>query len=261
MTARRSGQSASRRSVPGCAVMAAVVLSFAAVRGAQAADAAADIADLRRQAAELGRKLERLEDGQAIERLQRAYGYYVDKAQWPEVADLFADNGTLEIGGRGIFVGRARVLEYLVTGLGPVGMSTRRGQILNHQQLQPVVTVAPDGRTAEGRWSAFVMAAGPGEGWGHVTYENDYVKQNGVWKIARLHAPFNVYTSYKGGWKTAATPNTRPDSFLPPPDLPPSVVYLTYPSFYVEPFHYPNPVTGRPMPAPHPAAGGMAKMR
>ncbi len=31
-------------------------------------------------------------------------------------------------------------------------------------------------------------------------------------------------------------------------------MYLTYPSYYVEPFHYPNPVTGKPMPAPSPRA-------
>ena len=44
-------------------------------------------------------------------------------------------------------------------------------------------------------------------------------------------------------------------------DRPPTVVLLTYPSFYVAPYHYPNPVTGRPMPPPNPAAGGMAPMK
>src|SRR5690606_33682898 len=53
--------------------------------------------------ANLVRQVERLEDENAIENLQRTYGFYVDKAMWKEAADLFADNGTLEIGGRGVF--------------------------------------------------------------------------------------------------------------------------------------------------------------
>jgi hypothetical protein len=52
--------------------------------------------------------------------------------------------------------------------------------------------------------------------------------------------------------------NTFPEKWPPYPDLPPTVTYLAYPSYYVEPFHYPNPVTGNPMPAPDPRAGGMA---
>ena len=32
----------------------------------------------------------------------------------------------------------------------------------------------------------------------------------------------------------------------PPPDLPPTTIYLTYPAYYIVPFHYPNPVTGKP---------------
>lgn len=204
-----------------------------------------------------------LSDRLQIEKIQRAYGYYVDKAQWPDVAALFAASGTYEIGGRGIFIGPKRVLEYLVTGLGPIGMGSREGQVLNHQQFQGIVDVAPDGRTARGRWTAFIMGgSAKGSGiWGDAYYENTYVKDHGIWKFDHVRAAFNMYAPYKGGWKDGSVPNTRPDSFPPPPDLPPSQVYLTYPSFYVLPFHYPNPVTGRPAPPPNPAAGGTAPMR
>jgi hypothetical protein len=216
-------------------------------------------ADLKRAVSDLnalGVAVGRLEDRAAVEKLQRAYGYYVDKAMWPEISNLFAQNGTLEIGGRGVFVGQQRVLDYLVTGLGPIG--PQKGQVINHQQFQGIVDIAPDGATARGRWTALVMGTGV---WGDVTYENQYVKQGGIWKMAKLHAPFNMYALYKEGWETSAIPETRPDSFLPPPDLPPTVVLLTYPSFYVEPYHYPNPVTGKPMPRPNPTAGGTAPMR
>ena len=109
--------------------------------------------------------------------------------------------------------------------------------------------------TAEQRCIAFVMSSG---GWGHVYYENDYEKVNGVWRMKKLHGPFNMYSGYKLGWLDDVTINTFPEKWPPYPDLPPTVMYLTYPSYYVEPFHYPNPVTGKPMPAPSPRAGGEA---
>jgi hypothetical protein len=219
------------------------------------AGAPADLAAAREELAALGHRIELLRDHNAIDKIQRAYGYYVDKAQWYDIADLFQQKGTLEIGGRGVFVGKARVLEYMLKAFGNPG--PKRGSIINHQQFQGLVDVAPDGRTGAGRWTAFVMG---GAVWGDVTYENRYVKEDGIWKFSREYAPFNMYTQYKDGWAVSAVPHTRPDSFPPPPDLPPSTVSLTYPSFFVNPYHYPNPVTGRPMPPPNPAAGGVAPM-
>jgi hypothetical protein len=81
-------------------------------------------------------------------------------------------------------------------------------------------------------------------GWGDVIYENSYVKEDGIWKIASIRAPFVMYSSAEG-WAKVTTPNTRPESFPPPPDRMPTEVYLTYPSQYIVPFHYPNPVTGK----------------
>lgn len=188
----------------------------------------------------LGKRLERLEDANAVEIVQRTYGYFVDKGMWTEVSDLFAENGTYEIGGRGVFVGRKRVLEYLQVGLGQERPA--EGRLINHMQFQPIVTVSDDGKTAKLRMKALVMSSG---GWGDVIYENSYVKEKGVWKIASIRAPFVMYSS-NDGWAKVTTPNTRPESFAPPPDRMPTEVYLTYPSPYIVPFHYPNPVTGKP---------------
>jgi hypothetical protein len=240
----------------------AALLLFQAGDSVLAAPASGELPALKQQADALGRRIELLKAHAQIEKIQRAYGYYVDKAQWPQIAALFADQGHYEIGGRGIFIGQKRVLEYLVTGLGPIGIENHQGSLLNHQQLQGIVDVAPDGRHAWGRWTAFVMGGGPNPPavWGDVTYENEYVDDNGVWKVLKIRAPFNMYTVYPKGWGEYGTPHTRPDSFPPPPDLPPTEVSLTYPGFYVTPYHYPNPVTGKPMPPPNPAAGGVAPM-
>ena len=201
----------------------------------------------------LGARIERLEDLTEVEIVQNAYGYYVDKAQWRSLANLFDDDATLEIGGKGVFLGRERVFEYMTTGLGPIGPT--EGLLYDHQQFQCLPTIHEDGVTAEARCIAFVMSSG---GWGHNYYENDYVKEDGVWKMKKLHGPFNMYSGYKVGWLDDVIVNTFPEKFKPWPDLPPTVIYLTYPNYYIEPFHYPNPVTGKPMPAPDPAAGGEA---
>lgn len=207
----------------------------------------------------LRERISRLEDHDAIEKVQRAYGYYVDKNLWRDVANLFAEDGTLEIGGRGVFVTRPHILAYLQS-LGPEGPSP--GFLMNHQQFQGIVSVDPGGHTASGRWTAFVMAGrAPDADWGVVVYENRYAKVNGVWQIKVLHAPFTMYTDYKDGWAKSASPITRPDSWTPPPDYPPSVLHNNYPSFHVEPYHYANPVTGNPFQKPNPAAGGIAPMR
>ncbi len=60
---------------------------------------------------------------------------------------------------------------------------------------------------------------------------------------ARVRALHHV--SSWAGWGKDALNNTWPDKFNPAPDLPPSTIYLTYPAYYIIPYHYPNPVTGK----------------
>jgi hypothetical protein len=221
--------------------------------GASAGAAEVDLRSLEKQLNDVGTRIQRLQDLTEVEILQHAYGYYVDKAQWRSLADLFAEDATLEIGGKGVFTGKARVFEYMTVGLGPIG--PRNNSLIDHQQFQCLPTIHDDAVTAEARCIAFVMSSG---GWGHVYYEDDYIKENGVWKFKKLHGPFNMYAGYKLGWVDNVIVNTFPEKFPPWPDLPPTIIYLAYPSYYIEPFHYPNPVTGKQMPPPSPRAGGTA---
>jgi hypothetical protein len=189
----------------------------------------------------LFRRVELLEDENTIENLQRIYGFYMDKMLWKEAADLFASDATLEIGGQGVFFGKPRILEYL-TLLEPDGIAY--GKLFNRLQLQPIVHVAPDGNSARGRWR-FLVEFGEFEKkavWGGGTYENEYIKKDGIWKIKNLHAFFRFYTPYADGWGKTAIPLFRPEKKFPP-DRPPTVVYDSYPSTFAPPFHYKHPVT------------------
>jgi hypothetical protein len=220
------------------ALIAAVLLASAAATPALAQDAAPQSAAQRLD--QLDTRITRLEDMNQVEKLQRVYGYFVDKGQWTQLSELFADDATLEIGGKGLFLGKKRVLEYMQTAFGPDG--PKEGFLANHMQFQPIVDISPDGKTAWVRSRAWVMSVG---GWGLPLYEDEFVKQDGTWKFKRESGPFTMYSSWKG-WGHDALNNTWPDKFDPPPDLPPSTVYLTYPAYYIIPFHYPNPVTGKP---------------
>jgi len=239
--ARTSGSAAKPGAKPGanffrlapiraCAVVTAVVAMLGATpAGAQSIEAQLDALDAR---------ITRLEDLNQIERVQRTYGYFVDKGQWTQLSELFTEDATLEIGGKGLFLGRDRVLEYMHTAFGPDG--AQPGLLANHMQFQPIPDVSTDGETGWIRSRAYVMSL---SGWGLPMYENEYRKEDGVWKISRLSGPFTMYTNWDG-WGKNALNNTWPDKFNPPPDLPPTTVYLTYPAYYIIPFHYPNPVTG-----------------
>jgi SnoaL-like domain len=177
-----------------------------------------------------------------IARLQVAYGYYVDKAQWDEAADLFAREATLEIAARGQFRGQDRIRAYLHA-LPPL----THGTVFNHMQLQPLITVAPDGQTAKGRWRA-IMEVGfldREELCGEATYENAYVVEDGVWKIAKLHAFVTYYVRWNEGWSAGGVPmgTVLPEMM---PDAPQTIAYQSFPHVYIPPYHYPNPVTGKP---------------
>ncbi|MGH8326230.1 MAG: nuclear transport factor 2 family protein, partial [Steroidobacteraceae bacterium] len=133
------------------------------------------------RAAELAHRAELLRDGQQVLNLQRIYGYYLDRAMWDQVADLFADHGTIEMGQRGVYVGKHRIRAFLNL-LGHDGLTY--GWLNDHIQMQPVVDVSPDGKRAWLRGLELDMT-GVYHKWGKWSagvYENTYVKQGGVWK-------------------------------------------------------------------------------
>ena len=193
------------------------------------------------RAVQLEKEITALEDVNAIKKLQRIYGFYTDKQLWSQAADLFSADGSVEVGGRGVYVGRERIREFLGSN-GPEFPQPKR--LFDHMQLQPIVHVAADGMTARGRWHEFAQEAVHGEyaNWGLGVLENEYVKEDGVWKIRRHHFFTTMYTPYEAGWGKQAIPNAGPSPQLPP-DRPPTVAYEAYPKAFVVPFHYENPVT------------------
>jgi acetyl esterase/lipase len=209
------------------------------------------------RAADLQRRAARLKDEQDLENLQRIYGFYIDRAMWDQAADLFAEDGTIEVAQQGVYVGRKRVREYL--GLqGPHGLV--EGWLNDHMQLQPVVTVDPLGETARMRSRELAMTGRVGgQGlWSEGIYENTFVKQSGVWKIKSLHFYPTFITDHDKGWAKDAQPAPTASTQLPP-DRPPSEQYAIFPKPHVPPFHYRNPVNGKAPTYPSEADGGPSR--
>jgi hypothetical protein len=129
--------------------------------------------------------------------------------------------------------------------MGPAGL--QRGQLNNYPMLQPIIHVADDNLTAKGRWRSDVMLSKDGKGqWGGGVYENEYVNDNGTWKISAQHYWVTFWADYDLGFSARGAMPMDPPSTSNPPDAPPTVEYESLPNTYIVPFHFDHPVTGEP---------------
>jgi hypothetical protein len=203
------------------------------------------------EVAALTARVEQLEGARAIKKLQRAFGYYVDRGLWRDAADLFSNDGSIEIGIDGVYVGKARIEEYLrrLHG-GQEGLIY--GQLNEWITLQPAVFVAADGRTATARWRDHAMLGQYKQHaeWRDGIYENSYVREGGIWKIRSLHLYVNFVAPYEAGWARLQPGEGLVQSQAAkdfPPDRGPSARYRPFPDPNVPPFQALHPVTGMPV--------------
>ena len=201
---------------------------------------------------DLQARITRLEDIKEIERLQKIYGYYHDYAEWQKVVDLFSNNAeSVEVADYAVYKGKEGIKRFYCDLLG--GKPPRPGMMSINMHLQGVVTVDPGAKTARGRWYGMAMEARPTmslhEGelrqtWAHGVYENEYVKEDGKWKIKKLYFNLKFRTPFEAGWlKTPVVGQNGPDKVVKP-DAPPTA-YYPYPSGYHVPFHFGHPITGK----------------
>lgn len=189
----------------------------------------------------LAQRATRLKDHAEVTNLQDTYGYAVDRKRWDEVTDLFTNNGTMELGLQGVYVGKASIRRGL-NQFGPQGL--RDGELNDHVYLQTLVSVAADGRTANARGVELIMSSANGGELSEGIFENSFIKQGNTWKIQSVHFYPRMIVYAAAGWAKSAKPAPGPSKEFPP-DRPPSASYEIYPKFSVAPFHFNNPVTGK----------------
>jgi hypothetical protein len=227
---------------------AAVAAIRAPVNAGKAPRAAKTKADPEALIAAAEAQVGRVKDFHEIDNLTSAYGYYLDKNLWNDLANLFAERGTIELAQRGVYIGRERVRGMLFNVFGAEGPV--EGRLGNHVQWQPVIHVAADGQTAQVRSRMMQqLFFGRSPSMGSSIYENELVKENGVWKFSADHTYNTWGASYEGGWVKQAGRGAVPGpSKTYPPDAPPTFEFQMFPTVYTVPFHYDNPVSGRPAP-------------
>ena len=196
-------------------------------------------------------------DIHAVRTLQFKYGYYMDKCLFGEIVDLFAEDAVLYFM-NGIFRGKrgARRLYGGASGLdGPA-----YGMLFEHIIAQDIVDVAPDRRTARGRFRCFLQAGVheskkdappriPAQFLEAGIYENEYVKEGGIWRIKLFNYRIVYQARLEEGWAHSAREPlmvsgysaTYPENPRGPDELrdPPPV----WPETFIMPFHYPHPLS------------------
>src|SRR5262249_42586828 len=109
----------------------------------------------------LARDAQQLQDETDVLNLQHSYGYAFDHKMWAAVANLFASDGTMELGLRGVYAGRERIRRALsIIG----GDALGNDEVNDHLQLATVIHIAPDGKTAKARGVELSVSGLKGKG-------------------------------------------------------------------------------------------------
>jgi len=206
-------------------------------------------------------RLSLTEDVNAIRRLHHLYGYFIDKCLYRETVDLFAEDSEVRFFG-GIFRGKAGARRLYIDRFQKNFTAGRNGPVdgflLDHMQMQDVIDVADDRKTAKARFRCFMAAGrhvefdGPRQWWEGGLYENEYVREGDIWKIKVLNYAPQWHADFETGW--AHTRHNYVPFFektladgdpLGPDELDPTV--WLWPQHRVLPFHSVHPVTGAPI--------------
>ncbi|OJD31447.1 carotenoid oxygenase protein [Diplodia corticola] len=229
------------------------------------------VAQLQSQVEALTNRLNKVQDEAEVRKLHHKYGYYLDKCLYKQVVDLFADDpGTFVefLGGR--YRGKAGVRRLYIERFAQNFVRGRNGPVhgflLDHAMMQDIIDVDPSGERAWGRWRA-LMSAGvhgsvadahprghgadgtsPRQWWEGGVYENEYIKEGGVWKIWKYRYFAFWHGEHATGWaltKENYVPFAKtafPDDPLGPDEL--VEQKMLWPDTRCIPFHYTHPVTG-----------------
>ena len=150
----------------------------------------------------LEHRIGELEDINAIRRLHWAYGYYIDFNRAADVAQLFSKDGEVTFLS-GVFKGHEGIFRLYGTWFQNLflengGEGPEFGFLLDHFQMQDIITVAPDRQTAKGRFRGMLFGGSheqrkwkpegvPLQFMEAGIYENDYVLEGT--KVASIMVP------------------------------------------------------------------------
>ena len=161
--------------------------------------------------------VERADALRQVKKLQYAHSQLMQYSLWDAVADLYSRDAEIISGDRTIR-GRAAIHAWLIEHYGGGSAEARPKSMHLQLMLSPVVTLSADGNSATGRWAEIAMtgAYGVRADWSGGEEVNQYVKEDEVWKISRIHQYPQFAGPYDTGWHAlTADLQVNPYHFLP----------------------------------------------
>jgi len=151
------------------------------------------------------RNVERVEGIRAVKTLQASYAQYAQYGLWNEVGALFARDGSFVFDGMikpaETAKGPAEIAKFLRTRYGGGHEGPAADGLSSMFIDAPVVNLSVDGESAKSRWQAIIFHGHGGQARieGGV-FENDYVRERGVWKISTARYFPQYDGPYEEGW-------------------------------------------------------------
>lgn len=175
--------------------------TFAGLLGLAMASAMQPQPALAQDAAVETAQVEDLTSVREIKRLQAAFGHLGIGGRWEDMAAMFTEDAVITYL-HGEIVGRAEILADLrqQQGGGADGMAA--GRLNLHLWISPVITLSPDGQSAQGRWHEMALTgvARKSADWAGGTWQVDYRRVGGEWKIAAMRYFHHYDGPFAGGW-------------------------------------------------------------
>ncbi|MBN1382439.1 MAG: nuclear transport factor 2 family protein [Deltaproteobacteria bacterium] len=211
----------------------------------------------------LEKKLQQLEhelgiqkDIEEVRRLHYIYMHYNSNRMGKQLVDLVAENAeSIEIAGRGVYYGKEGFRKNFIDGGGhaenePTDVGWSFGNILFQLGGMEVITIADDRQSAKGRFavltpSIFGFPENQSVNLNAGVYEQEFVKEDGVWKIKKFKYCHYFMVRFDN-LKVTPGYSRWPDE-KNPADAP-TTWYHPFPEAGVMPFHFVNPVTGEQAP-------------
>jgi ketosteroid isomerase-like protein len=131
------------------------------------------------------RRVQVLEDVEAIKNMHRDYVFWINNKEWDKVIQCFADDAVVQIGRHSRRQGMAQIRSLFWENINKVNAGKGRD---SHFVVMPVVHV--DGDKATGHWLLYILIADPETGKPMKNtqgrHECEYIKQAGIWKFSKL---------------------------------------------------------------------------
>ncbi|HEY0962904.1 MAG TPA: nuclear transport factor 2 family protein [Pseudomonadales bacterium] len=181
--------------------------------------------DLATRMGEAARKLAVAKAYDGAEHVSVAYGFYADDSQWDWLSEIFGNGGTKQIPFAGYYTSFPRISKALFLEYGdPVSLDAKKASIAFHWRIQPVIIVAPDGRSARLRTYLFhpnTSKTNPSTLFGAIYPDDHLILEDGIWRLwnLSLDEPYFEMPDWKRGWSGVNLPDPEPQAprAAPPP--------------------------------------------